>query len=330
MASHELRNPLVTIRGNAQLMRRRETYSARSVDAIIAQADRLDRLVGDLLLTTQIGADRLDLRPTVANLTDEARAAVEALPPEGPPVHIEGPAEALPVLVDRQRLGQVFANLLTNAVKYSPGGGAITCTMRNCHPASLTGIGPTAILLAALRVMGGGAMVWSALASLVAVILDLLTARPQSEGAKDLEIVVLRHQLRMLERRQPRLRLSRWERLTLALLVAKLQRLTAGGCQRWSRSLVLVVPETVLRWHRDLVRRKWTVRGCRRAGRRPRRVSITSERASYRVHRPGRRRANSTPGPGTGRSAARSADRSGLGTQPPLARRADPRGQDSH
>src|SRR5919205_87342 len=141
--------------------------------------------------------------------------------------------------------------------------------MQNCHPASLTEIGPTAMLLAALRVMGGGAMVWPALASLVAVILDLLAARPQPEGAKDLEIVVLRHQLRMLERRQPRLRLSRWERLTLALLVAKLRRLTAGTRQRWSRSLVLVTPETVLRWHRDLVRRKWTFQGCRRPGRRP-------------------------------------------------------------
>ena len=85
----------------------------------------------------------------------------------------------------------------------------------------------------------------------------------------DLEIAVLRHQLRMLERRQPRPRLSRWERLTLVLLVVQLRRLTAGACRCWSRSLVLVTPETVLRWHRDLVRRKWTFRRCRRAGRLP-------------------------------------------------------------
>jgi hypothetical protein len=81
-----------------------------------------------------------------------------------------------------------------------------------------------------------------------------------AEGAKDLEIVVLRHQLRMIERRQPRLRLSRWERLTLALLGTKLRRLTTGAQQRWRRSLILVTPETVLRWHRALVRRKWTTR----------------------------------------------------------------------
>lgn len=112
-------------------------------------------------------------------------------------------------------------------------------------------------------------MVWSALASPVAVILDLLTARRQSEGAKDLEIVVLRHQLRMLERRLPQPRLSRLERLTLALLATKLRHLTSDGRRRLSRSLVLVTPETVLRWHRDLVRRKWTCRRGGHAGRRP-------------------------------------------------------------
>ena len=107
-------------------------------------------------------------------------------------------------------------------------------------------------------------MVWSAVASLMTVILDLLTARRQTACAKDLEIVLLRHQLRILERRQPRLRLSRWERLSLTLLVTKLRHLTVGARQHWSGSLVLVTPETVLRWHRDLVRRKWTFRRCRR------------------------------------------------------------------
>ena len=66
-------------------------------------------------------------------------------------------------------------------------------------------------------------MLWSAIAQLATLLLDLLTVRRQSEGAKDLEIVVLRHQLRMLERRRPRPRLARWERLTLALLVTKLR-----------------------------------------------------------------------------------------------------------
>ncbi|CAA9235554.1 MAG: hypothetical protein AVDCRST_MAG77-1233 [uncultured Chloroflexi bacterium] len=112
-------------------------------------------------------------------------------------------------------------------------------------------------------------MFWSAFEQLVALLLDLVTARRQSDCGKDLEIVLLRHQLRVLQRRQPRPRLARWERLTLALLATKLRRMTAGAGQRWTRSLVLVTPETVLTWHRDLVRRKWTFRGRKPAGRRP-------------------------------------------------------------
>jgi transposase InsO family protein len=112
-------------------------------------------------------------------------------------------------------------------------------------------------------------MFWSAIAHLVALLIDLVAARRQSDCAKDLEIVVLRHQLRVLQRRQRQPRLARWERLTLALLAAKLRDLTVHAGQRWTRSVLLVTPETLLRWHRDLVRRKWTFRGRRGAGRPP-------------------------------------------------------------
>jgi putative transposase len=112
-------------------------------------------------------------------------------------------------------------------------------------------------------------MFWSAIAHLVALLIDLITARRRADYAKDLEIAVLRHQLRVLERRRPSLRLARCEQLMLALLVAKLRGVTTGRCQRWSRSLVLVTPEMVLRWHRALVRRKWTFRRGRRVGRPP-------------------------------------------------------------
>lgn len=83
----------------------------------------------------------------------------------------------------------------------------------------------------------------------------LFTARRQPEGAKDLEIALLRHQLRVLQRCGPRPRLVPWERLTLALLAAPLRRISAEACGRWARIVLLVTPETVLRWHRGLVRR---------------------------------------------------------------------------
>ncbi|HET6346906.1 MAG TPA: IS3 family transposase, partial [Myxococcota bacterium] len=112
-------------------------------------------------------------------------------------------------------------------------------------------------------------MFWSAMAHLVSLLLDLIAVRRQPDVAKDLEILLLRHQLRVLQLRLPQPCLARWERLTLALLAAKLRRLTAEARQRWPRSLVLVTPETAMRWHRDLVRRKWTVQRRKSAGRRP-------------------------------------------------------------
>ena len=100
-------------------------------------------------------------------------------------------------------------------------------------------------------------MFWSAIAHLVALRIDLITARGRADGAKDLEIAVLRRRVRLLERRRPRLRLARCERLMRALLVAKLHGVTAGRRRHWSRSLVLVTPGTVLRGHHQPVRRTW-------------------------------------------------------------------------
>ena len=93
-------------------------------------------------------------------------------------------------------------------------------------------------------------MVRSLVALVLQRVLTLLMRR--TENAKDLEIVVLRHQLRVLRRQvgQPRFRWS--DRLLLAAASRHLARET------WRA--FLVTPQTVLRWHRELVRRKW-VRG---------------------------------------------------------------------
>src|SRR5439155_8610742 len=97
----------------------------------------------------------------------------------------------------------------------------------------------------------------------------LLAARRRPERAKDLEMALLRHQLRLLQRRQPRPpRLARGDKLALAGLAATLTGLAAGGRARLSRSLLVFQPETALKWHRELVRRKWTFRR-RSAGGRP-------------------------------------------------------------
>jgi len=101
------------------------------------------------------------------------------------------------------------------------------------------------------------------------LVVDLVVGAPRTADAKDLEIALLRHQIRLLLRRSSRPpRLSRWEKLTIAVLVAKLGRVVASPRDRLSRAVLLVQPETVLKWHRELVRRKWTFRR-RQGGGRP-------------------------------------------------------------
>jgi putative transposase len=112
-------------------------------------------------------------------------------------------------------------------------------------------------------------MLWALLTPLVGFVVDLIGGARRTEDAKDLEIALLRHQLRLLLRRAGRPpRLSRWEKLPLAVLAAKLGRVVAGSRGHLSRAVLLVRPETVLKWHRELVRRKWTYRR-RASGGRP-------------------------------------------------------------
>jgi transposase InsO family protein len=111
-------------------------------------------------------------------------------------------------------------------------------------------------------------MIYTVLAHLVAFLLDLLGLVGQSEHAKDLEILALRQQLRILQRSQSRpVRPARGEQVVLALCVSKLKALAGGTPRPWRQCVLLFTPDTVLRWHRELVRRKWTMARPSRGGR---------------------------------------------------------------
>jgi putative transposase len=77
---------------------------------------------------------------------------------------------------------------------------------------------------------------------------------------REAEILVLRHQLAVLKRGNPRLRLRRRDRIVIAAVAGLVPR------ERWKG--FIVTPATILRWHRELVRRKWTFRH-RKCGRPP-------------------------------------------------------------
>lgn len=113
-------------------------------------------------------------------------------------------------------------------------------------------------------------MFFFVLASMLSWLIDLGTLRWRSDRAKELEILLLRRQLAVLQRTQSRPpRLTRWEKLGLAVLMNKVRALPSTTRAQVQGSLRLVTLATALRWHRELVRRKWTVRPQRSSGRPP-------------------------------------------------------------
>jgi putative transposase len=95
----------------------------------------------------------------------------------------------------------------------------------------------------------------------VRLLTRLLVLPCADDGTKDLEILVLRHQLRVLRRKSGSPRFTARDRVLLAAASRVLPR------QRWAS--FLVTPQTLLRWHRMLVRRKWTYGKERTPGRPP-------------------------------------------------------------
>ena len=89
-----------------------------------------------------------------------------------------------------------------------------------------------------------------------------------SESDKDLEILILRHQLDILKRKQNRpFKPNRAEKLTLAALSARLKTQTDRPINKLRNVIRIFQPETVLGWHRELVRRKWTYARKNKGGR---------------------------------------------------------------
>jgi signal transduction histidine kinase len=128
--SHELRNPITIIRGNLALLRREGVPDATRREAVVEaeeEAARMGRLVGDLLLLARADAgepsslerEPVDVAELVGDVVEQARPRAEArrlsLVTDG----------RCTVLGDRDRLRQLIANLVENAIRYTPKNGRI-------------------------------------------------------------------------------------------------------------------------------------------------------------------------------------------------------------
>jgi signal transduction histidine kinase len=135
-ASHELRSPLTSVQGFAELlMLERDKLTPRQADTleiILDNTRHLVRLLNDLLDLARSDAGRLTIKPSptdAGSLVEDAvrtiRSQTEA---KGQSLHLRVEPNLPQIYVDRDRIRQVLVNLLTNAHEYSPEGAAIAVT----------------------------------------------------------------------------------------------------------------------------------------------------------------------------------------------------------
>jgi PAS domain S-box-containing protein len=139
LISHELRTPLSSILGYLELVlddpdQPLTDEQRQYLTTVERNAQRLLRLVGDLLFTAQVDAGRFSLQPEDVDLVAVVRAAEETArvtaAAAGVEVAVDVPDDGLAVRGDAVRLGQACDNLVSNAVKFTPRGGRVTLTLR--------------------------------------------------------------------------------------------------------------------------------------------------------------------------------------------------------
>lgn len=135
--SHELQTPIAIIKGYASTLARADAkFDAAALRsrllAVEEEADRLNKLVGNLLYASRIqaGGLQMDIAPLdLANLVQKVAHRLQVKSP-GVTIRVNVPANLPAVMADRDRIEEVLQNLLDNAVKYSPDKHEVTVACR--------------------------------------------------------------------------------------------------------------------------------------------------------------------------------------------------------
>jgi len=134
-ASHELKTPLTTLKGLSELLLDFELSEAQRrelIQDLHGQADRMERLIGDILAVSHIDSgrvsvdfSRVDVAPVVKHVCEEVRPMLK-----GRTLTCRVPEELPPAFGEARKLHQILVNLLTNAIKYSEPGTRIKLSVR--------------------------------------------------------------------------------------------------------------------------------------------------------------------------------------------------------
>ena len=136
--SHELRTPLTAIQGYLETLLSgaldEPENARRFLEIVLRHSERLGRLLNDLTDLSNIELGKVVLRRELVHLDEVVDSVVGMIGPRAArsrvTVSADVPAELPAVAADRDRLAQILINLVDNAVKYTPEGGAVTVTAR--------------------------------------------------------------------------------------------------------------------------------------------------------------------------------------------------------
>jgi PAS domain S-box-containing protein len=131
--SHELRTPLAAIYGAAMTLRRRdvavdEAQRDRLLEVVSSEADRLARIVNDILWASRLESGRMSIaieRCDAGALATELVEVHRSRAPEEIEIGVRTSRGLPPVAADPDKLRQILTNLIDNAIKYSPDGGCV-------------------------------------------------------------------------------------------------------------------------------------------------------------------------------------------------------------
>jgi signal transduction histidine kinase len=146
--SHELKTPLTAIRGFAETLAGElssDATHAKFADTIRANAERMQRLVDDLLDLSKIESGGWTPVPVRLNLEDAVSEAIAPLREEasGKGVTLGLDIEAMELRADAMAVRQIVSNLVENAVRYTPSGGRVTVFSRSDNGGLVLGVRDT-------------------------------------------------------------------------------------------------------------------------------------------------------------------------------------------